>query len=105
MKVIKHISQVCSPPPKPDKPDEEKPEPCDGPDCEDDYEEEAFKPEKPDEGKPEKLKYGCCQCAPGWMDLNGDPRDGCETKLAACDGETRCSEFADCFELGTLNLI
>ena len=38
------------------------------------------------------------------MDLNGDPKDGCETKLAACEGETRCSEFADCFELGIFSL-
>ena len=43
---------------------------------------------------------GCCKCAPGWTDANGDPNDGCEEEALGCDYNADfCDENATCEDL------
>ncbi|CBY08251.1 unnamed protein product [Oikopleura dioica] len=43
---------------------------------------------------------GCCKCAPGWTDANGDPNDGCEEEALGCDFNADfCDENATCEDL------
>ena len=77
---------------KPDKPDKPvKPTKPPGKNA------QADKPEKPDRPTQDKPKYGCCQCAPGFEDADGDASNGCESKINPCDaGRNKCSADATC---------
>ena len=43
---------------------------------------------------------GCCECAPGFVDANGDPTDGCEQEALGCEYNADfCHEDATCEDL------